>query len=120
MRGLGELEGLVMEVLWQADGPLLVRDVLERLSARRVLAYTTVLTVLDNLHRKGWVSRELDGRAYRYRPTSTRAEATAAAVRALLAGSSDPDGALLHFVRSASERESDVLRKGLRDRPDPA
>jgi predicted transcriptional regulator len=68
MQGLGELEAAVMDVLWRAERPTKVRDVLERLDTGKPLAYTTVLTVLDNLHRKGWVQRELHGRAYHYRP----------------------------------------------------
>lgn len=114
MQGLGELEAAVMDVLWRADGPLKVRDVLDRLDKRRSFAYTTVMTVLDNLHRKSWVSRDLDGRAYEYRPTWTRAEASVRALRTVLESSSDPDAVLLHFARSASESESNALRKGLR------
>ncbi|PWK87248.1 putative transcriptional regulator [Lentzea atacamensis] len=117
MRGLGELEAAVMDVLWHATEPLRVRQVLERLDTGKSLAYTTVLTVLDNLHRKDWVSRELDGKAYRYQPTLSRAEAAANAVREVLAASGDPRAALLHFARSASEEESEVLRKALRGRP---
>src|SRR5687768_14855028 len=67
MTGLGELEAAVMAVLWRSPEPLRVRDVQERLTKRRPLAYTTVMTVLHNLHRKGWVVRRMDGRAYRYR-----------------------------------------------------
>lgn len=114
MQGLGELEAAVMDVLWHADGPLKVRDVLQRLDKGRPFAYTTVMTVLDNLHRKTWVDRELDGRAYQYRPTVSRAEASVRALRAVLESSSDPDTVLLHFAQSASERESNALRKGLR------
>jgi predicted transcriptional regulator len=114
MQGLGELEAAVMDVLWQADGPLKVRDVLDRLDQRRSFAYTTVMTVLDNLHRKAWVSRDLDGRAYQYRPTCTRAEASVRDLRTVLESASDPDAVLLHFARSASESESNALRKGLR------
>lgn len=114
MRGLGELEAAVMDVLWHAGEPLKVRQVLERLDTGKALAYTTVLTVLDNLHRKDWVSRELDGKAYRYQPTISRAEAAANAVREVLIASGDPQAALLHFAQSASEEESALLRKALR------
>ncbi|MEV8435910.1 BlaI/MecI/CopY family transcriptional regulator [Actinosynnema sp. NPDC051121] len=113
MRGLGELEAAVMDVLWRASGPLKVRDVLDRLDTGRQLAYTTVLTVLDNLHRKGWARRELVGKAYHYEPTTGRAEAAANAVRELVNASGDPDGVLLHFARSASEHETELLRKAL-------
>lgn len=120
MFGLGDLESAVMDVLWHADEPMKVRGVLERLADSRALAYTTVMTVLDNLHRKQWVSRELVGKAYVYRPALSREEAGARALRAVLQQSGDPHGALLHFARSASDEESTILRDGLeRKRGEP-
>ena len=113
MRSLGELERAVMDALWDADEPMKVRDVLARLDTGKQLAYTTVMTVLDNLHRKGWVERELDGRAYRYRPTLSRAEAAARLLREVLDESGDSEAVLLHFTESVSTRESEVLRKAL-------
>lgn len=116
MQGLGELEETVMGVLWQARSPITVRDVLSEINRSRALAYTTVLTVLDNLHRKGWVQRELSGRAYRYRPAQARQEAAARALRDLLTSTGDPDGVLLHFARSATDHESSILRRALGER----
>ncbi|XVV00716.1 BlaI/MecI/CopY family transcriptional regulator [Actinosynnema sp. CA-248983] len=113
MHGLGELEAAVMEVLWRAPAPVKVRDVLDELNKDRALAYTTVMTVLDNLHRKGWVDRERDGKAFRYEAAVSRTEAAAKALREVLTASGDPEGALLHFARSASERETELLRKAL-------
>ncbi|MFC5996077.1 BlaI/MecI/CopY family transcriptional regulator [Pseudonocardia hispaniensis] len=113
MRRLGALEAAVMDVLWRASGPRRVRDVLEELTRDRQLAYTTVMTVLDNLHRKGWVQRAMDGRAYRYRPVASREEATAKALRDLLDSSEDVEAVLLHFARSVSPHESAVLRDAL-------
>lgn len=103
-----------MDSLWRAKEPLKVREVLERLDTGKPLAYTTVMTVLDNLHRKAWVQRDLDHRAYRYRPAFSRAEASARALRAVLDSSGDPEAVLLHFAQSVSEQESDVLRRALR------
>jgi predicted transcriptional regulator len=115
MQGLGELETAVMEVLWRATGPQRVRDVLNALSGERRLAYTTVMTVLDNLHRKGWVTRELDGRAYQYLPKTSREDAVAHALRELLDTATDRESVLLKFARSVSPRESEVLRRALGD-----
>ena len=59
---------------WTAPGrvrPLSVRDVLDELRGERTLAYTTVMTVIDNLHRKGWLTRHQEGRAYLYRPAAS-------------------------------------------------
>ncbi len=74
------------------------------------------MTVLDNLHRKGWVQRERCGRAYLYRPAQRREEAAARALREVLASTGDPDGVLLHFARSATEHESTILRRALGER----
>lgn len=114
MRGLGELEAAVMDVLWSAARPMKVRDVLGGLDTGRNLAYTTVMTVLDNLYRKGWVQRELHGKAYLYRPALGREEAAARALRDVLDASTDPEAVLLHFVASVSDEQTDVLRSALR------
>ncbi len=118
MHGLGDLESAVMDVLWRAAEPVKVREVLDRLDTGRPLAYTTVMTVLDNLHRKGWLRRELVGKAYRYTTSLSREEAAARALRDVIAASGDPEAVLLHFAQSVSKHESSVLRKALRKRPD--
>ena len=116
MNGLGELEAAVMDVLWRSRAPMRVRAVLNELAPQRTLAYTTVMTVLDNLHRKGRVVRQLDGKAYLYQPVSSREESAARALRDLLEATGDPDGVLLHFARTASKRELAVLRRSIADR----
>jgi predicted transcriptional regulator len=114
MRRLGELEAAVMSLLWaEPETALSVREVLEQLSTRKPLAYTTVMTVLDNLHRKGFVERAKDGRAYRYRAASTREQHTAELMEAALAGTSDRAAALLHFVESISPEGLADLRAAL-------
>jgi len=67
---LGDLERAIMEVLWQTDSALTVRQVSNGLP--QSLAHTTVMTVLDRLAKKGFARRERDGRAWRYRPAATR------------------------------------------------
>lgn len=78
---LTPVELKVMKILW-ASGPLPVQEVQQRL--REKLAYTTVQTVLNVLHRKGHVARSLVGRAYEYRPLHARDAALGSAVRDLL------------------------------------
>ncbi len=114
MTRLGELESAVMQVLWSADGPLRVREVMDLLDTPRPHAYTTVMTVLDNLHGKGMADRTLEGRAYRYLPAKSRPEHGAELLREVLSASGDPENVLLHFARSASAEESAFLRKALR------
>lgn len=112
MRGLGELEAAVMNVLWDSTEPIKVREVLERLERR--LAYTTVMTVLDNLHRKQWVQRELHGKAYVYVASFSREEASARALRHVLDSSDDPHAVLMQFIASVSDEETELLRTALR------
>jgi predicted transcriptional regulator len=114
MQGLGELEAAVMNVLWDAAEPLKVRDVLERLHTGRQLAYTTVMTVLDNLHRKQWVERVKQGKAYEYKATFSREDASARALRDVLDSSADPHAVLMRFVETVSDEETDLLRTALR------
>lgn len=114
MFGLGDLEGAVMAVLWRAPEPLRICDVLTGLDTRRPLAYTTVMTVLDNLRRKGWADRDRGDRAYLYRAALSREEAAARALRETLDASGDPEAALLHFANDTAEREAEVLRAALR------
>jgi predicted transcriptional regulator len=115
--GLGDLEAAVMDVLWSSHTALKVREVCDRLATGKDLAYTTVMTVLDNLHKKQWVGRERFGKAYRYWPLLTRQEAAVRALRSVLDESGDPEAVLLHFTRSVSDRESRLLRKALRGGP---
>jgi predicted transcriptional regulator len=98
MRRFGQLEAAVMECLWARSEPASVRDVLGQLDTGKQLAYTTVMTVLDNLHRKGVVTREMSGRAWLYQPAFSREEHTATMLRDVLGSSGDRQAALMHFV----------------------
>ncbi len=111
---LGELESATMQVLWHGEEPMTVRQVLAALEGERPLAYTTVLTVLDNLHTKQMVLRERQGRAYLYRPAMSRSEFGAAMIRDVLQVTGDPESVLLHFASSASAEESRFLRRAAR------
>jgi predicted transcriptional regulator len=77
---LTRLELQIMRVLWDA-GPSNVQAVQEKLGVSTKLAYTTVQTMLNVLHRKGRVKRALRGRAFEYEPLITREQATSSAVR---------------------------------------
>jgi predicted transcriptional regulator len=90
------LEAEVMGVLWAADGPVSVRQVVDRLNAGRAapLAYTTVMTVLSRLAGKGILARRHAGRGFVYTPVV--ADTAEIAVRGVLAEFSD--AALARFV----------------------
>jgi predicted transcriptional regulator len=65
----GTLEIRVLEALWDRAEPQSVRELQ---SAFAGVAYTTLMTTLDRLHRKGVLDREKSGRAFAYRPRHTR------------------------------------------------
>ena len=77
------LELLCLRALWSI-GEGNVKDVLQIVTRTRLLAYTTVMTVLDRLVRKGKVSRRKVGRAFVYTPEASRDQMRRAALRELL------------------------------------
>jgi predicted transcriptional regulator len=113
MRRLGELEAVIMDRLWEWGRPALVREVVDELGKDRPLAYTTVMTVMENLYRKGWLRRERDGRAWCYEPTGSRSGYTAALMSDALATSADRRTALAHFALQMSPHDAAVLREAL-------
>lgn len=80
---LGSLERQVMDVMWASDR-LVVRDVQARLA--RPVAYTTVMTTLDRLFKKGFVARTRQGRAFSYVAAQTREQVKAAVASGVLEG----------------------------------
>ncbi|MFJ8941228.1 BlaI/MecI/CopY family transcriptional regulator [Streptomyces sp. NPDC102365] len=113
-RPLGELEDSVMTRVWKWNRPVTVREVLEDLQQERSIAYTTVMTVLDNLHQKGWVRREAEGRAYRYEAVSTRAAYSAALMNDAWTQSDNPAAALVAFFGMMSPQQREALRDAVR------
>ncbi|MFE3945968.1 BlaI/MecI/CopY family transcriptional regulator [Streptomyces sp. NPDC059118] len=113
-RPLGDLEDAVMTRVWQWNRPVTVREVLEDLQQERSIAYTTVMTVMDNLHQKGWVRREVDGRAYRYTAVSTRAAYAAALMNEAWSRSDNPAAALVAFFGMMSAEQREALQDAMR------
>lgn len=108
---LGRLEREVMDILWTGR-PLTVRDVQSELG--RAVAYTTVMTTLDRLYKKGFIDRAREGRAFVYTAARTRAEVEAAVasglVRGLLVHGSGASGPLLsHLVDVVGDRDDALL-----------
>nr|WP_243870103.1 BlaI/MecI/CopY family transcriptional regulator [Streptomyces liangshanensis] len=125
---MGDLEDAVMTRVWQWNRPVTVREVLEDLQQERSIAYTTVMTVMDNLHQKGWVRREVDGRAYRYTAVSTRPAYAAALMNEAWSKSDNPAAALVAFFGMMSPEQRGSLEDAVRivrvdrpegDRPEP-
>jgi predicted transcriptional regulator len=108
-----------MEVLWAHEGaggqPATAREVGRALAGERDLAYTTVMTVLDRLAKKGFLRRTRDGRAWRYRPAASREGYVTELMLGALELTGDRDAALAHFAQSVSGDEAEVLRRALED-----
>lgn len=113
-RAAGALEAAVLGVLWDAAAALSpgeVREVLGRSdSAAGALSYSTVVTILTRLHEKGSLSRERDGRAYRYAPVADEAGLAARRLSQLLDRSTNREAVLSRFVADLSERDEELLR----------
>jgi predicted transcriptional regulator len=111
----GVLERDVLRVLW-TSGDLAVRNVQARLS--REVAYTTVMTTLDRLFKKGVLARRQAGRAFLYSAALTRAQLQAQMAGGVLSGLlQGRDGAtapvLSNFVESVSAQDGgpELLRE---------
>jgi predicted transcriptional regulator len=108
---LGRLELAVMEVVWRG-GEGCVRDVQAALA--RPAAYTTIMTTLDRLYKKGFVTRRRDGRAFVYSATLTRQEIEATMTAGLLKGLLPDDASaarpfLSNLVDAMGERDDQLL-----------
>ena len=114
MRGFGDLEAVIMHRVWDHDVPVTVRELFDELARERAIAYTTVMTTMDNLHRKGWLARVKEGKAYRYTATASRDEYSARLMREALDGGGDTQAVLSHFVAQMDGEESEMLRAVVR------
>jgi predicted transcriptional regulator len=107
---LGPLEERLLEALWQR-GDATVREVVD--SACPDLAYTTVMTTLDRLFKKKLLSRQAEGRAFRYSPRCTREElhreAAGQALRQLLNASPASSLPLSYLVEIVTEQDAHLL-----------
>jgi predicted transcriptional regulator len=108
----------IMKVVWDVE-PATVRDVYERLRARREVAYTTVLTMMKILEQKGYVKKERGDRAFIYRAARPRQQVLGGMVREFVDrvfdGASRP--MLLHLVKQTklSDKERKALLKAIEE-----
>jgi predicted transcriptional regulator len=114
MPALGDLEVQVMRRIWARRGQVTVREVVGDLQADRDIAYTTVMTVMGNLEKKGWLRRHAEGRAYRYEPLVSAEEYSAGLMRQALEASIDRSAALMHFLEQLSADEARALEEAYR------
>ncbi|QKT07379.1 BlaI/MecI/CopY family transcriptional regulator [Gordonia sp. X0973] len=116
MNALGDLERAVMDALWDSTAPQTVRQVHESLNQSRQLAYTTVMTVLQRLAKKGLVTQIRDDRAHKYQAAHHREDLVASLMVDVLDSADAPgsrEAALVSFVGQVSADEAEALRSAL-------
>ncbi len=115
VREFGELESAIMRVMWDARQPLKVRAVRDGLCYDRPVAYTTVMTVMDILYRKGVLLRAKHGRAWRYWPAESREDHDARLMAEALRAGGDEAITMRRLIEGFSEDELEHLRIAVRD-----
>lgn len=111
---LGELQKAIMETVWEL-GEATARQVLDRVSQKKPLAYTSVLSIMQRLENMGWLKHREEGRTYVYQPAQSRKDESIRSLRKFIDRVFHGKSALLfqHLLEdedlSAEELES--LRK---------
>ena len=112
MDPLGRLESEIMDRIW-VGGETSVRDLHRAFSSR--LAYTTIMTTVDRLYKKGLLSRNRSGRAYVYSAKLSESEYRAhlahSLIKLALNGSKHSDAVLSCFVDVVSEADQQMLHQ---------
>lgn len=101
-----------MQTVWDSPVPLTGRQVADALTGKQ-LAYTTVLTVLTRLEKKGLLARDASARAHTYAPVASREDHVAVLMQQALGQADDREAALQHFARSVTPEEAAALRRAL-------
>ena len=109
-KSLGALERDVMALVWRRE-EVNVRDACDELGS--IVVYTTVMTTMDRLFKKGLLTRRKVGRAFLYRATASRAEIEGAVatelVHSLLQRKGEPLPVLSSLVDAVSDRDRALL-----------
>lgn len=109
-----------MEVLWNSERPMRPAEVQMRMADK--LAYTTVMTMLQRLYKKGVLDRQKDGNAYRYSPKQTKDEYAESALSKMYKGVLNAYGtlAISHFVETIKHdpQHRKLLKKFLSENAD--
>lgn len=109
-KALGDLEAEVMECLWKLYSAS-VQEVCDTLNQTREIAYTTVMTTMDRLYKKGYLERTKVGKAYIYIPTYSREKFQEALAKEVLGGVLDSfaEPVISTFVDLISEENPEYL-----------
>lgn len=111
---LGDLEKEIMDVVWESSSPVTVREVLERISRKRRIAYTTVMTIMTRLVAKRLLKRKLDGnKAYAYQVVYSKEKFLTKTSKQIIKNfiSSFGEVAIAHFAQEIEKIPADKRRK---------
>ncbi len=108
----GELEAEIMEILWE-KGPLKGREIFEEMGRKRKIAYTTVLTVLDRLSKKGFIKKQKDVGSIIFVPSISKKDFQVLVTDRLIRGAIDisEDLAISAFLDIFSKMDTDKIEK---------
>jgi predicted transcriptional regulator len=108
--GLGSLQSEVMELVWK-HGELTVAQLAEAIGRRRAITYTTVLSAVQKLEKKGWLKHRAEGRAYLYTATRDRQQVGSSKLKELLksAFAGDPRLLLASLLEDARLTDDDLI-----------
>lgn len=111
IEALGLLQQEVMDEVWRMSQAT-VADVHDRLAQRRKIAYTTVLTTMRNLEKRGMLGHEQQGKAFLYRPTMPREQYAAGTVTNFVARvfGGKPEKLLCHLLGADEVSTEDVAK----------
>ena len=112
-RFLGELEKEVMEVVWQSRHSTTVRFVFEFINKKRKIAYTTVMTIMGRLVKKGYLKTESSGKVYIYKAVLSKDKFLTKASQQIIKNfvSSFGDAAVAHFAQEIEKIPEDKRKK---------
>ncbi|MBN2312039.1 MAG: BlaI/MecI/CopY family transcriptional regulator [Candidatus Hydrogenedentes bacterium] len=112
--GLGELELEILKAMWESPGRT-VQEVAGEFGRQRGCARTTVLTVMQRLHRKGFLKRRKVEGVYRFWPTHGRGKVISGLIRQfvenVLDGSPAPFLAYLADAKNLNDQQAEQLRR---------
>jgi len=84
IEGIGRLEAEIMSVVWDLDRAVTVREVYESMRKKKSIAYTTIMTVMNNLAEKGLLNQNKKATAYVYKPTKSKIDVAESLVQAVV------------------------------------
>ena len=109
---LGALEAQVMNAVWASEGHVSVEQVRQKLEEQgKKVAYTTVMTTMSRLYKKGLLSREMRGKAYYYAAGVSRSELDTNVIRQVIDGllGTFAEPAMSYFVEALGESDPSKL-----------